>query len=113
MWLLNYRGNTYGREHVRSNPDNRKFWNFSFHEMGIYDLPAVIDYVTNTTQEKQVFFVGHSLSTTVFYVMCSVKPEYNEKIRAHISLAPMAYLKHIKNRLLYVLSKFVSLWDVR
>lgn len=96
------------------NPDvDQEFWKFSFHEIGMYDFPAIIDYVLGITQEEQVFFIAHSVSTTAFYVMCSERPEYNRKIKAHISLAPAAHMKHTKNPFLYLMSQFVGTWDVR
>lgn len=47
VWLGNSRGNTYSRAHVEYDPDKneKKFWNFSWFDMGKYDLPAVIDMI--------------------------------------------------------------------
>ena len=44
VWLGNSRGNTYSRAHIEYDPDKneKKFWDFSWFEMGTYDLPAVI-----------------------------------------------------------------------
>ena len=50
VWLGNNRGNAYSREHVNYNVDDKEFWDFSFHEMAIYDLPANVDYIRNITQ---------------------------------------------------------------
>lgn len=50
VWLGNIRGNKYGREHVKYNPDNdAEFWQFSFDEMAKYDVPAFFTYVANST----------------------------------------------------------------
>ena len=72
--------------------------------MGKYDLPAVIDYITGKTGEDKIYYAGHSMGTTMFYVMGSERPEYNEKIRAMFSLAPVAYMSHLKSPLLQLLS---------
>jgi lysosomal acid lipase/cholesteryl ester hydrolase len=45
VWLSNLRGNTYSRHHVELSNSDKEFWDFSFHEMAIYDLPAEIDFV--------------------------------------------------------------------
>ena len=47
VWLGNSRGNTYSRAHVEYDPDKdeKKFWDFSWYDMGMYDLPAVIDTI--------------------------------------------------------------------
>ena len=49
VWLGNNRGTTYSREHVNYTIHDKEFWDFSFHEMGVYDLPAEIDYILNIT----------------------------------------------------------------
>ncbi|XP_073995470.1 lipase 3-like [Rhodnius prolixus] len=90
VWLTDQRGNWYSREHVKYKPSDPKFWDFSFHEAGYYDLPAFIDTVLQITGYTQVFYIGHSMGTTVFMVMASLRPEYNQKIKAAALLAPIA-----------------------
>ncbi|XP_065225596.1 lipase member J-like [Planococcus citri] len=94
VWLANARGNTFSRGHVKYSPQQREFWDFSFHEMGIYDVPAAIDHILATTGEEQLVYIGHSLGTTVFYVMASTLPEYSKKIKFHISMAPVTAIPH-------------------
>lgn len=81
---------------------------FSNHEMGFYDIPALIDYVLNSTGEEDLFYVGHSLGTTVYFIMTSDRPEYNEKIRLSIMLAPVIYLSHIFNPVARIVGEFVN-----
>lgn len=69
---------------------------FSWHEIGVYDLPANIDYILNATGQNKLFFIGHSQGTTSFFVMASERPEYNDKIAMMTALAPAAYLGNIK-----------------
>lgn len=70
--------------------------------MGIYDLPASIDYILNTTNSSKLIYIGHSLGTTVFFVLCSSKPEYNNKILVQLSIAPVAMLSHTLSAFKYV-----------
>lgn len=113
VWMGNIRGNTYSRKHKTLIPGvDSKFWEYSFHEVGKYDLPATIDYVRYHTGEAQVFFIAHSTSTTSFFVMCSERPEYNDYIRAHFSLAPAAHMKNHRNPILYFLAQFSNTWHV-
>jgi lysosomal acid lipase/cholesteryl ester hydrolase len=68
--------------------------------MGTRDLPAVIDFILRTTGAQQIFYAGHSQGTTEFYVLCSERPEYNSKIRAMFSLAPVAFMSNVVSPML-------------
>lgn len=93
VWIGNYRGTTYSRRHERLNPNtNDSFWDFSFHEIGSYDLPAVIDFILQKNNVKQLSAIGHSQGNMIFYVLGSVRPEYNDKIKVMIALGPVCYL---------------------
>jgi lysosomal acid lipase/cholesteryl ester hydrolase len=65
--------------------------------MGVHDLPAEIDWVLNVTGHKKLFYIGHSMGTTMFYVMASMRPEYNDKVQLMVSLAPVAFVGHVKS----------------
>lgn len=86
--------------------------------MAEYDLPAVIDYILEVkiTENRfhlqrldnhQVIYVGHSMGTSMAFAMLSLKPEYNDKVKAMFALAPVGYMRHIKSpiRLLAPFSK--------
>ena len=50
VWLTNTRGNAVSFEHENpkeydSSKIDSKYWNFSFHEMALYDLPANVNYI--------------------------------------------------------------------
>lgn len=117
VWMGNARGNTYSRRHIKFNPDGwrwqrKKFWSFSWHEIGIFDLPALIDYVLESTEHSKLHYVGHSQGSTAFFVMCSERPEYNDKIIMMNALAPVAYAKHIKSLVVRAFTPFLYTLDV-
>ncbi|KAL1395101.1 hypothetical protein pipiens_011486 [Culex pipiens pipiens] len=88
VWLANMRGSRYSREHLRLPVQSKEYWDFSWHEMGVYDLPAIIDLVLNATNFKKLFYIGHSQGVTEFFVMASIRPEYNNKIALMTGLSP-------------------------
>lgn len=63
----------------------------SYHEIALYDVTAVIDYILHQTNQPSLVYIGHSMGTTIGFVLLSTKPEYNHKIRLMVSLAPVAF----------------------
>lgn len=63
VWLGNARGNTYSQGHVKYKrngwrDERQKYWNFSWHEIGKYDLPASIDYIVGITHFPKIHYIG-------------------------------------------------------
>jgi lysosomal acid lipase/cholesteryl ester hydrolase len=108
VWMGNARGNRYSKKHATLNTNSKKFWQFSWHEIGIYDLPASIDYILETTGQEQLQYIGHSQGTTAFYVMTSMLPAYNDKVALMQSLAPVGFVGHMKAPLLVLTATFVK-----
>ncbi|XP_063538795.1 lipase 3-like [Cydia strobilella] len=106
VWMGNARGNRYSRQHTYIDPRKSAFWKFSWDEIGNLDLPAMIDYVLKKTKKRKIHYIGHSQGTTAFWVMCSLRPEYNHKIISMHALAPVAYLTHNKCPLLHAIASF-------
>ncbi|XP_051167090.1 lipase 3-like [Leptopilina boulardi] len=96
VWLGNNRGTIYGRDHETLMPTSTKFWNFSWHECGIYDLPETIDFILQKTKRKKLFFICYSQSCTELFVMGSLMPKYNEKISLAVNLAPLVFAGNVK-----------------
>lgn len=91
LWVGNCRGNYYSRRHVSLNPDeDQKFWQFSVDEIGYYDVPAMVDYVLDTTGAEKLNYVGFSQGAGTFFIMCSERPGYCDKANVLIALAPAA-----------------------
>ncbi|KAL3273097.1 hypothetical protein HHI36_014551 [Cryptolaemus montrouzieri] len=108
VWLGNTRGNMHCRRHKRLDPNTKSFWNFSWHEMGMFDLPASIDYVLEKTKTLKLYYIGHSQGGTIFYIMSSLKPNYQKKIILASLLAPAGYFNNFNHPFIDPIIKFVK-----
>jgi lysosomal acid lipase/cholesteryl ester hydrolase len=99
VWMGNTRGSKYSMKHRNLNIESRKYWKFSWHEFGIYDLPAMIDFVLTSTGSQKLFYVGHSQGCTASVVMLSTRPEYNQKIIQVHLLAPAVFMSNVPHPL--------------
>ncbi|CAK1544446.1 unnamed protein product [Leptosia nina] len=101
VWLGSARGVCNSRRHQQMDPDDRiekhKFFDYSWHEIGLYDLPAMIDFALKVSGQDKLFYIGHSQGGTTFLVLNSMKPEYNSKIKAAHLLAAVGYQKNFPN----------------
>lgn len=62
--MLNARGNVYSQKHTHFNTTSPEFWSFSWHEIGVFDVPATIGKTlsipkkTGTKASKTFFFIS-------------------------------------------------------
>lgn len=99
VWLPNLRGNTLSRNHISKSPDSKQFWDFSFHEIALYDLPALIDFVLGEVKQEKLHFVGWSGASTDFFILGSEKSSYMSKIISAQMFSPGAYFTFAKSPL--------------
>uniref|UniRef100_A0A8C8SA73 AB hydrolase-1 domain-containing protein n=1 Tax=Pelusios castaneus TaxID=367368 RepID=A0A8C8SA73_9SAUR len=99
VWMGNSRGNTWSRKHKTLKPYQQQFWEFSFDEMGKYDLPAVLYFVMNKTGQKELYYVAHSEGTTLGFIAFSVRPDLAQRIKMFFALGPVATVTFAKTPL--------------
>lgn len=97
VWLGNNRGTQFGRKHISKNEKEKEYWEWSFSEMGKYDLPAQIEYIIKHTNVETITYVGHSQGTTQAFVGFSINPELQKRVNLFIALAPVCTLKYQSN----------------
>ena len=89
VWVLNSRGVKYSDKNERDGEWTLKEkWNFSWADMGIYDLPATIDYITEETGSPKVTVLAHSQGTSqMLYGMSHKQDYFAEKVERFVALA--------------------------
>jgi len=62
VWVGNNRGNLYTHENDHINPktDAKDFHDYSFPNLGKYDLPVQIDLALKTSGQEKLTYIGHS-----------------------------------------------------
>lgn len=77
---------------------------FSFHEMGVYDIPAQLKYISSARQQTgNIIYIGYSMGTTASYIYSSRNPQESAKLlKMIVSLAPVAYMKNIISPLRFI-----------
>lgn len=109
VWLTNSRGNTFSRNHTKYKPFlDAKFWDFTFNEMGEYDVIANIQHIVAATQQKSLTFIAWSQGSTQMFVAAQGKHKayLDDHVNLFVALSPVTYLKHQRSKLLSVVSFF-------
>jgi lysosomal acid lipase/cholesteryl ester hydrolase len=117
IWLTNTRGNTYSRNHTTLDPKhNKEFWNFTFAEMGRFDVPANIEYVLKQTKKPTLTFMGWSQGVTQFFVSMTdpkVKAYVDKTVNLFVAMNPVTWMKHQTAKLFTVVTDIHldQMWD--
>lgn len=62
---------------------------YSMHEMGIFDLPATVDYILEKTNRQKLSIIGYSMGGLISFVFLSTRKEYNDKVGLNVCFAPV------------------------
>ncbi|KZV22187.1 triacylglycerol lipase 1-like [Dorcoceras hygrometricum] len=93
VWVGNVRGTRWSHGHVSIPEKDKKFWDWSWQELALYDLGEMIHYVYSITNSK-LFVVGHSQGT-IMSLAAFTQPDIVKMVEAAALLCPISYLEHI------------------
>nr|XP_002739797.1 PREDICTED: lysosomal acid lipase/cholesteryl ester hydrolase-like [Saccoglossus kowalevskii] len=102
VWLGNVRGNTYSRSHVSLNPNQDEFWEWSFDQMALYDLPAMVNYALKVSMQPQLYYIGHSQGTLMAFAQLPRNKELAKKIKTFFALGPVTTVGHVESPIKYL-----------
>lgn len=54
-----------------------------------------MDYVSKVSGQQKLFLIGHSMGSLVAYILLALKPQYNDRVKLLVSLAPAAVFTHL------------------
>lgn len=111
VWLGNSRGTRYSNTHTTLDNKSFEYWDFSFHEIAVKDLPACIDYILEYTNNQQISYIGHSQGNIVFFVLMTQFPEYNKKVNVMHAMAPVLSIQFIKHPLMLFYGRYYKQLD--
>lgn len=94
VFLGNARGSKFSTEHATHTYKSSDYWNFSWHEIGMHDLPAMLEIAIDKTNCESVKYVGHSQGATTILALLSSKPEYNSMLSQLHLMAPAVYVHY-------------------
>ena len=102
VWLSNSRGNKYCKRHDKFQENSYEFWQFSFHHLGIYDVPSIIKYIREVNKSGQkIIYFGHSQGATLMFSgLIENSLFYKENIKLFVALAPVTKINNIGSSLL-------------
>ena len=63
--------------------------------MGKYDIPTAVDYILKETKTEKLYYIGHSMGTTMFWVALNENPSLKEKIALMIGMGPVAKVQYM------------------
>lgn len=109
VWMSNSRGSTYSLNHTHYDyQTDWRFWDFSVHEIGLFDLPATIDYILGKRQRSSLAYVGHSQGNMAMFVLQSFHPEWALKVKPFIALSPVAFIPDVYYGAMRALIKLIE-----
>lgn len=97
-----YLGNNSGNDLAKYVGDGspKESWEFNFTDMGMSDVPAMIDLALDKSNADKVTYIGYSQGTSqMFYGLANMEAYYyGERINRFIALAPCVVpMKYFKN----------------
>ena len=119
VWLGNNRGTSHSQRHIQYHPEKepKKYWDFSFAEIGMHDLPAMIKEIKHQLREqhmeddsyknidKLVYFGYDQGATAMLYGLAKKELEFLHDVSEVILMAPCAKMQTTKGKTGY---KFYS-----
>ena len=93
VWVANSRGKLYSNTNRNAATETlAEHWDFSAREMALYDTPAFVTKVLETTGKPKLTLMAFSHGGLVFYLALAQAQEwYAERVHRYVALSACAY----------------------
>ncbi|GAA5802632.1 hypothetical protein HPULCUR_008105 [Helicostylum pulchrum] len=96
VWLGNNRSIA-SLDHLSLSHEDPEYWNWGLKELGMYDFPAMVDYVCSTTGFSKIAYIGHSQGNAQAFIGLSLLPKIGDKLSCFVALAPAVFSGNLVN----------------
>ena len=95
VWMGNSRGTEFSQGHqTLSATRHEKYWDFTYDDMGTYDIPAMFNEIKTQTGEDKIFYIGYSQGAAqMFTALADKNMGIKDSIHKFISLSPCVQFK--------------------
>ncbi|RPA91995.1 alpha/beta-hydrolase [Choiromyces venosus 120613-1] len=109
VWLGNNRCG-FKPKHTILHYSDPRMWAWNIRQMGIIDLPALIDHVLSITHFPKLGLICHSQGTTQTFVALAKqqRPDIGAKISVFCALAPAVYAGPLIDKFYFKFMKIIS-----
>lgn len=64
--------------------------------MGLYDIPATFEYITQVNGHYKIAYVGHSMGTTqMIYALAKIPSFFRDRCSIFVALSPIAAVPNL------------------
>uniref|UniRef100_T1JVK7 Lipase n=1 Tax=Tetranychus urticae TaxID=32264 RepID=T1JVK7_TETUR len=96
VWLINARGTSYSTNHTHLDPEGNSFypvfWDYSFYEIGIYDVTSTVEHIKNETGFEKITVVAYSQGSIQMITQMSLMPWFQDNYDIVILAAPAGFV---------------------
>jgi len=107
VWIGNNRGNKWGKAHSDLDTSSDEFWDFSWDEMAMFDLPTMLKTTLDTTGMDHISaYMGHSEGTIQAFSGFGLPSNQDiaSRVNLFVALAPVAYVSNQRSLMLRLLA---------
>eukprot|EP00249_Psilotum_nudum_P008097 c21042_g1_i5 orf=542-1813(+) len=95
VWIGSTRSSIFSYGHVTYKRSDEEFWDWTWDDLVAHDLPSMLRFVHNETQQT-ILYVGYSQGTMTGFASFSHN-QMAQLVKKVVMLSPIAYLNHVSS----------------